>query len=328
MNQKIKTFLIIAIIIFLVWGFLAFVFLKKDSLEPVPIEVEQLASTSSSIIVTENPTTNSNLKIYRNEEWSFEFEYPNDTKVDQLDYVNNDIELTIKDLSGNILVTIDFVVNNWSKDNLIVRLLNENVVSEVDIRDGKAYKYEEVFNSNHSIKYLIPRGKHWLVIGCEKENQAIIDIIISSMKFFETQNTYRNERLGFEFKFPSNWIINREYTFTNHNSKFIVIISNPIVISNNNGVNDLALDDSFTLSVVSPQSVDNSFKFLEKTISSITVDSIEGQKFEYEFKGFPHTTIVLPLGDSKILLATGDGSRPYVDELNQILSSFRFLKNE
>ncbi len=308
----------------------AFVWFKKGQ-QPEPTEKMVVINTSTTTNQNINSTTNNPVfKTYRNEEWGFEFQYPLEAEINhkQPFYKNDGLNLTITNPPpNNNLITVGFFINDWSKDNLIVKLLNQNIVSEASMHNGIAYKYEADFGSGYNIEYLIPKGRYWVIISGEKENQKVIDAVFSSLKFFEPYNTYRNEKLGFEFNFPSNWVINREYAYGNLSSKFLVIVSNPVVINGSNGVNDLALDDSFTVSVVPSQSVDNSFQFLDKTVSSVIVDGIYGQKFEYEFKGFSHTTIVLPLGDSKILLGTGDGSKPYVEELNQILSTFRFIES-
>ena len=45
-----------------------------------------------------------------------------------------------------------------------------------------------------------------------------------------------------------------------------------------------------------------------------------------DYQGFPHTNVILPIGEYKMILATGDGSQSYLDEFNQIISTFKFLK--
>ena len=194
MNQKNKIILITLII--LVWGFLAFVFLKKDSSQPDPIEVKQPISTVNPIVEPENPTTtNSNLKTYRNEEWGFEFEY------------------------------------------------------------------------------------------------------------------------------PSEWVISREIKSANNYSKYILFLSKPVIVSG-----DWGLDYSFVVNIVLPKFVDTAFWKSQENTSKIIVDGIEGTKYEYEYDGSQYVTVILPFGEYKIILGTGDGSKPYVEELNQILSSFKFMK--
>jgi len=191
MNQKNKLILIVFVI--LVWGFLAFIFLKKDSSEPTPIEVEQPTSTTSPIVVTENPTTtNSNLKTYRNEGWGFEFEYPKD-------------------------------------------------------------------------------------------------------------------------------LILKEKVFSNYYSKFNLVLFKPIGESR---------DDAILVNIVLPEFTETDFWKSQKNSSKTSVDSVEGIKYEYKQDGSPHTTVMFPFGEFVTIVATGEGSHIYEEELNQILSSFRFLNSE
>lgn len=188
MNQKLKIVLIIAVVLIL--GFGIFIFLKRNSLQPIPVEIKQPASTSNPIINTENPTTNnSNLKTYRNEEWGFEFQYP---------------------------------------DKLILK--------------------EKVFGGYYS-KF--------------------------NLEIFLQQK---------------------------------------------------GLDSVFLLNIVLPKFVETSFWKSQENTSKIIVDGREGIKYEYEYDGFKYVTVILPFGEYKIILGTGDGSKPYNEELNQILSSFRFLE--
>ena len=138
--------------------------------------------------------------------------------------------------------------------------------------------------------------------------------------------TYRNTEFGVEFEYPENWIINREHKSLTFYSKFFLQIAAPVVITTTNQERRIARDPAFLINIVLPEFVDSSFGDLEKIASDITVDGIGGIKYKYEYQGLPHTAVVLPFGEFKVILATGEGSRQYLDEFNQILASFKFLK--
>jgi hypothetical protein len=143
-----------------------------------------------------------------------------------------------------------------------------------------------------------------------KKEEEKIPTTLANMK------TYRNEEWGFEFQYPKDWVIRRENTFLTYYSKFFLEISKP---------EDNFFDSAFIINIVLPEFT-SSFEGLEKTTSEIIVGGIKGIKYEYKYQGFLHTAVVLPFGELRMILTTGEGSKQYLDEFNQILNSFKFLK--
>ncbi len=139
--------------------------------------------------------------------------------------------------------------------------------------------------------------------------------ILSTTTAQETK-TYRNEQWGFELQYPQNLII-KEGTFGSYYSKFNLEIFTQIREQ---------FDSTFLVNIVFPEFAEHSFRGIEKTTSEITVAGVRGIKYQYKYQGFLHTAVILPFGELRIILATGDGSRQYLDEFNQILASFKFLK--
>lgn len=127
--------------------------------------------------------------------------------------------------------------------------------------------------------------------------------------------TYRNDEWSFEFQYPSDLIL-KEKVFGGYYSKFNLEIF----------LQKKGLDSVFLLNIVLPEFVNTSFWKSQENTSKVFVDGVEGIRYEYEYEGSPQTAVVLPFGDYKIILGTGDGSKPYTEELNQIISSFKFLK--
>lgn len=127
--------------------------------------------------------------------------------------------------------------------------------------------------------------------------------------------TYHNEEWGFEFQYPKDWIF-KENIFKNYYSKFNMELW--VLIGEKH-------DESFLVNIVLPEFT-RGFNGLEKNTSEIIVAGVQGVKYEYQFEGFPETAVILPFGEYKIILGTGGGSKQYLDEFNQILASFKFLK--
>jgi len=141
----------------------------------------------------------------------------------------------------------------------------------------------------------------------------------------QTDNTsetkiYKNTEFGFEFQYPEKWVIVREDKSVNYYSKLLLEISAPEIFNN-----EKRFDSAFLVNIVLPEFI-RGFDGLGKNTSEITVDSIKGVKYEYIFNDFPETTVILPFGELKMILGTGGGSKQYLDEFNQILASFKFLK--
>lgn len=127
--------------------------------------------------------------------------------------------------------------------------------------------------------------------------------------------TYRNEEWGFEFEYPAELSI-KERVFGGYYSQFNLVLFKHIGESR---------DWAVMVNVVLPKFVDTAFWKTQENTSKIISDGIEGVRYEYEYEGFPHTDVILPLGEHKIILGTGEGSHIYLNELNQILSSFKFI---
>lgn len=126
---------------------------------------------------------------------------------------------------------------------------------------------------------------------------------------------YRNTEYGFEFQYPKDWVV-KENTFGSYYSKF------NLEIFTKTGEQ---FDSTFLVNIVLPEFTERSFRGLEKTVSEITVAGVQGIKYQYKYQGFLHTAVILPFGELRIILATGDGSKQYLDEFSQILTSFKFF---
>ncbi|MBI5401473.1 hypothetical protein HZB05_01435 [Candidatus Wolfebacteria bacterium] len=127
---------------------------------------------------------------------------------------------------------------------------------------------------------------------------------------------YTNTEFGFEFQYPKDWAVEENY-FKSYYSKF-----NLRIIPTNERHSKIPIG----INIVLPEFADNSFRGIEKAISEIIVDGITGTKYEYEFGGRQETAIILPLGEYRLILWTDD--ERYAEIFNQVLTAFKFLKNQ
>lgn len=127
--------------------------------------------------------------------------------------------------------------------------------------------------------------------------------------------TYRNEKFGFEFQYPSDWSLHTN-VFSSPFSKFNLIGTTPKEKVPN------TIIPSLLVNIVTADFADRSFSDLRDTASSVVISGVKGLKYEYEFANQPRITIDIPFGEYRILLG---GSKKYEDILNEIFASFRFL---
>ena len=181
-NKKTLIILItlIALSGFVVW----FVYQYKQELEnktgSLPKNEQELNSSSVPTI--------SMLKIYRNEEFGFEFQYPNDWTFHENTFYSpfskfnligtasgEDVPNTIMPSLLVNIVTSDFA--NRAFYDLRHTALN-TIVAEVT---GSKYEYE--FEGFPQIAVDLPFGKYRMLLGAKKQYEDIFNQILASFKF-------------------------------------------------------------------------------------------------------------------------------------------------
>lgn len=139
----------------------------------------------------------------------------------------------------------------------------------------------------------------------------------SADPFASKTKTYRNEEWGFEFEYPNDWTFH-ENTFYSPFSRFNLVGASP---EENNLPDPLA--PSFLLNIVTPDFASRAFYDLRNVAVEISIGSLTGFEYAYEYEGLPKIAIVLPFGEYKIILGT---YKIHEKIFNQILASFKFLK--
>lgn len=160
----------------------------------------------------------------------------------------------------------------------------------------------------------------WIFVKYRPTQKELSSPVLTSpvpISTIQGAKTYRNMDWGFEFQYPEKWVITREHESLTYYSKFYLTMSVP--------VKEGKFDETFLVNIVLPEFI-RGFDNLEKKSSEIIVAGVQGIKYEYQFEGFPETAVILPFGELRMILGTGGGSKQYLDEFNQILATFKFLK--
>lgn len=329
MNRKRATLLLIAVGLVLLLG--ASFLLKQNSILPN----DDILNSQTN----EDTTDTSSLKLYRNEEWGFDFEYPTSWILDETYIVGNLRKFHLRSTPSDQMNLIYSVSPPFALDIVTteraVRLIElfygvKNSVSETSVGEVAGLRYEYEFNKKPRIVIVLPIGKYKLILDSDKEYGAIFDKLTATFKFSDviqkpdTQNitsskTYHNKEFNFEFQYPANWLL-YENIFGGPFSKFNLIGSSPDEDGYPNSI-----IPSFLLNIVTADFAERAKFGMENLgafVSDISIADVSGKKYEYT-EDTPKISIFLPLGSNQIIFSTGKG---YEQDFNNILSTFKFLK--
>ncbi len=133
---------------------------------------------------------------------------------------------------------------------------------------------------------------------------------------------YRNEKWGFEFKYPKDWSIDE--TFINGKVRKFYLTGIPsqqkhLIYS---------FSPPFMLNIITASRAERLTKLfyeVKNPASEIRVNGVAGLKYEYKFNKQSRVAIVLPLGQYKLIL---DSEKKYENIFNQIIFTFKFYNKQ
>ncbi|MBW6441254.1 hypothetical protein K0B03_04500 [Patescibacteria group bacterium] len=208
------------------------------------------------VIISEKELVdNEDWKIYKNEEYEFEFKHPENWLIKKHDITEmlyattEDIEEMKKRYSGGVpyLMTISIYKNteefiagyNYKDFNLnnIEDYLEKysNVedphidnIKTINTLDTKVYS-ADILDYGGGKNYYIQESNHlyvvWFFTSTEHYSEELAKQILSTFKFIDEKdetvewNVYSNPEVDFTFKYPKDWEITQDYFYTWLNGK-------------------------------------------------------------------------------------------------------------
>lgn len=187
-NHRKLLFLFIVIILGLIsaWIFIKYRPIQK---EPLPVPISTSTPHSPAVPVptsTVSKGTTPETKIYRNEEWGFEFQYPKDLIIRENTFGSYYSRFNLKiftkigeQFDPAFLVNIvlpEFVENSFK--NL------KKTTSEVIIDGIFGVKYQYDFNDRKETVIILPFNEYQLILGVYyEEYENVFNQILASFKF-------------------------------------------------------------------------------------------------------------------------------------------------
>ncbi|MFQ6118996.1 MAG: PsbP-related protein [Methanosarcinales archaeon] len=183
--MKIQNKKVLAIpLIFLVIGIVAWFVYQYQQQEPENI-------TGSPPDSEQNLNSTSTLKTYRNEEFGFEFQYPEGWSFHENTFYSPFSKFNLvgaspeesgrpDPLAPSLLINIvtpDFV------DRAFYDL--ENIASEINVRGVIGSKYEYEYEGSFKIAIILPFGQYKIILGAYKVYEDIFNQILTSFKFLK-----------------------------------------------------------------------------------------------------------------------------------------------
>lgn len=184
-NRNTITIIFTLVIIAILGGAGFYYFSTQKATEKSP------AASSENTLSPTQSTTTPETKTYRNEEWGFEFRYPEGwtlrenvagyspfSKFDLIG-VPFDKEYLLYHPTPPFLINIiipDFAERQFSD--------LKNIVSKIVIGGASGLKYEYTEQVSH-ISIILPLGEYRMILGTTKEYEDIFNQILASFKFLK-----------------------------------------------------------------------------------------------------------------------------------------------
>ncbi len=162
-------------------------FTKPSATKELPLTS---TSTPAALVSTTTPTKtiSQETKIYRSEEFGFEFQYPKEWELEENSFrssfskFNLEGDSSAKDYNPENpallvnVVTPDFAERQFASFKSVAQKITVGGV------DGKKYEYTEQFSE---IGIILPLGQYKVILGTRKEYESIFNEIVASFKFLK-----------------------------------------------------------------------------------------------------------------------------------------------
>lgn len=183
-NKKIL-FILIILIALICFTALLFWQYKQE----LKNKTADLSKNEQNLTTTTTPATSS-LKIYRNEEWGFEFEYPKDWRIKENAFGSavSMFNLVIEQIDTAHLprpIRINVLPNDWIEQVQKSFEADGIELVKVQINGIDGIRYEHADEGLSQIDFLISKDEYWIVVGGKKKYIDTLNQVLGSFKFLK-----------------------------------------------------------------------------------------------------------------------------------------------
>lgn len=186
MRYKKTTIILISLAVL---GIYLVAVIRKQAQQP---STQKLLPSVVSIVSSTIPTQASStaeVKIYRNEEFGFEFQYPKNWKFEENSFYspfskfNLEGDSSAKDYNPDMaaflinVVTPDFVERQFAD--------LKSVAQKISVGGVAGEKYEYLFESYPQVDIILPLGQYKIIFGTAGQHVGVFNQILASFKFLK-----------------------------------------------------------------------------------------------------------------------------------------------
>lgn len=189
MRYEKTTIILISLVVLVI--FLVTV-VRKHAQQPFTQNLlPSVVSIASSTIPTQMSST-ADVKTYRNNEFGFEFQYPQNWKLDENSFgspfskFNLEGDSSSKDYNPDMpAFLINVVTSDFAEMAVISMKEMHAIMSNVIIGGTQGVKYEYLFEGVPQVDIYIPFGQYKIIFGTAGQHVGVFNQILASFKFLK-----------------------------------------------------------------------------------------------------------------------------------------------